>query len=177
MSLNFFETGFSGLSVVEHNKHFDKRGSFSKLFCLEELKAVIGNRNIHQVNLSYNEKQGCLRGIHFQKRPYHEMKLVKVLKGAIFDVAVDLNTGKYFSQILSAENQKMMLLSEEFGHGFQTLEPQTEILYLHTGVYKQEMEGGINPLDPNLAICWPLPIEECNQRDMNLPNFSKICFI
>ncbi len=114
-----------------------------------------------------------MRGVHFQKAPHAEMKLVRCLKGKVWDVAVDLREGsptqyQWHAEILSGENYKMMVIPEGFAHGFQTIEPDSELLYLHTEYYHPESEGGLHPLSERLGISWPLDITQLSERDMKL---------
>ena len=108
--------------------------------------------------------KGTVRGCHFQYPPFSEIKIVSCLKGRIFDVAVDLRKGsetylEYFSCELSSANKKFLLIPEGFGHGFQTLDPNTEILYLVTEQFSAENDDGINPFDPEVLINWPLNVQ------------------
>lgn len=117
-----------------------------------------------------DEKKGSLRGMHFQHAPSAEMKFVSCLRGEVFDVAVDLRPDsstflQWHAEVLSADNRKTLAIPEGFAHGFQTLADDCEMFYLHTAVYNQAAEGGLNPQDPALAIAWPLPITELSVRD------------
>jgi dTDP-4-dehydrorhamnose 3,5-epimerase len=167
-------TPLKGLSVVDTDSVADERGSFSRFFCANELSKVLGGRKIAQINHSHTLKQGALRGLHFQKAPFAEMKLVRCIRGEIFDVAVDLRKGsstflQWFSQVLSAENSKMMIIPEGFAHGFQAMQADAKILYLHTELYSPEYEFGLNFGDPKFKINWPLTVTEVSDRDQNHP--------
>mgnify|MGYP006303738237 CR=1 FL=1 len=110
--------------------------------------------------------------MHFQYPPYAEMKIVYCLKGQIFDVAVDVRRDsstylKWHAETLSPENHKALVIPEGFAHGFQTLTPECEMLYLHTCEYNPQAEGGVNPNDPALGIDWPLPFSEISQKDLD----------
>lgn len=163
-------TGIAGVVVVESARFEDVRGSFGRLFCASELKPVIGERNIVQINHSCTHAVGAVRGMHFQYPPAAEMKLVRCLRGRVWDVAVDLRAGsatflKWHAEELGPDNYKMMLVPEGCAHGFQVLEPDSELLYLHTAFYTPASEGGVRHDDPALAIRWPLPVTDLSARD------------
>jgi dTDP-4-dehydrorhamnose 3,5-epimerase len=117
---------------------------------------------------------GAARGLHYQHGPHAEMKLVRCLKGKVWDVAADLRAGsstflKWHAEELSAENARMMLIPEGFAHGFQVLEEDSKLLYLHTAYYASSAEGGVRPTDPRLSIRWPLAMQDLSDRDRNHP--------
>jgi len=117
---------------------------------------------------------GAIRGMHFQNPPYAEMKLVRCLRGRVWDVAVDLRASsptflRWHAEELSAENRLMMAIPEGFAHGFQVLEPESELLYLHTALYHKPSEGGVRFDDPVLAIQWPLSVTDVSSRDTQHP--------
>lgn len=156
--------------VVETNKHEDTRGSFMRLFCQQALTEILNGRNIIQINKSVTIQKGSIRGLHFQYPPHAEIKFVRCLKGAIFDVAVDLRKRsrtflQWHSEILTPENNKMMVIPEGFAHGFQTLDHDSEVLYLHTAEYQTEFEGGVLFDDPKLNIQWPMVCTYISNRD------------
>jgi dTDP-4-dehydrorhamnose 3,5-epimerase len=165
-------TDLVGLNVVDTIRLMDERGSFARMYCTDELSEVLGGRNIAQINHSHTTKQGAIRGLHFQKAPAAEMKLVRCIRGKVFDVAVDLRKGsatflQWYAQILSAENSKMMVIPEGFAHGFQTLQADAEMLYLHTEAYAPEHESGLNYADSILKIDWPLAVTDVSEKDRN----------
>jgi dTDP-4-dehydrorhamnose 3,5-epimerase len=170
--MNVIPTPLAGLFVVETTPIADHRGAFARLFCERELAPVIGARRIVQVNHSRTSAVGAVRGMHFQKPPHAEMKLVRCLKGRVWDVAVDLRAGsptflRWHAEELSPGNARMMVIPEGFAHGFQVLEPESELLYLHTVFYEPAAEGGLSCEDTRLAIAWPLPVRDLSQRDAN----------
>ncbi|MCR4343412.1 MAG: dTDP-4-dehydrorhamnose 3,5-epimerase, partial [Candidatus Scalindua sp.] len=119
---------------------------------------------------SKTKKQGAIRGMHFQYKPFAEMKLIRCLKGKVFDVAVDLRKHSstylsWYAEILSPENATMFIVPEGCAHGFQVLEPDSELLYLHTAFYNPEYEGGILYDDPAVGIEWPMACSEISDRD------------
>lgn len=168
--MKIHSTSFSGLNVIERTPFCDHRGAFARLFCTSELSQILGKRQIVQINHSLTKTKGVVRGMHFQFPPYTEMKFVSCLKGEIFDVAVDIRREsptflRWHAEILSPDNHKTLVIPEGYAHGFQTLTPNCEMLYLHTCAYNPKAEGGLNPKDPALDIDWPLSFSEISQRD------------
>ncbi|MES2648336.1 MAG: dTDP-4-dehydrorhamnose 3,5-epimerase [Bacteroidota bacterium] len=167
-------TNFSGLHIVVSDYKHDDRGSFARLFCDETLSFLLQKRAIKQINHSINLKAGLVRGMHYQNPPFSEMKLVRCIKGCVFDVAVDLRKSsdgflQIHTEILKAGDGKMMVIPEGFAHGFQALEDESELLYLHTEAYHPEAEKGLNPEDPMLSIKWPMPVDGLSERDAAHP--------
>ena len=172
--MNIRQTTIPGLVVAESTPRIDERGSFTRLYCKEELGEIIGTREIVQINQSCTRVVGAVRGLHYQPGPHAEMKLVRCVKGRAWDVALDLRAGsptflQWHAEELSETNANMMVIPEGFAHGFQVLEEDSELLYLHTAFYSPEAEGGIRPMDPGLSIDWPLAIEDISDRDRNHP--------
>jgi len=162
---------------VEHSAFSDHRGSFTRLFCDEELGDIVGKRHIVQINRSKTIAAGAVRGLHYQRSPHAEMKLILCLKGKIWDVAVDLRAGsrtflQWHAEELSGGICRMLVIPEGCAHGFQVLDAESELLYLHTAPYSPSSEGGIQPTDPLLNISWPLPIVDLSQRDNAHPLLS-----
>jgi dTDP-4-dehydrorhamnose 3,5-epimerase len=154
--------------------HEDARGEFFRAFCADELGHVLAGKTIKQINVSLTRNRGTVRGLHYQRPPFTETKIIRCLKGSVFDVAVDLRAGsptllQYHAEILSAEKHNMLVIPDGFAHGFQALTDHCEMLYLHTTAYHPEAEGGLHPLDPRLAIPWPLPVQGLSARDANHP--------
>lgn len=164
------DTPLAGLKIVERQQLDDSRGFLSRLFCTAELATAGWNKPIAQINQTQTQKQGAIRGMHYQKPPHAEMKLVTCLHGAIWDVAIDLrhNSATYLqwhAQELTADNHRALLIPEGFAHGFQTLTDNCELIYLHSRAYTPDAEAGLNPQDAILTIKWPLPIAELSARD------------
>jgi dTDP-4-dehydrorhamnose 3,5-epimerase len=164
------KTSIDGLHVIQCQLIGDDRGYLERLFCTEDLKTIIQNRSIVQINHTLTSKAGTVRGMHFQRPPYAEMKLVSCLRGAVLDVAVDLRKDSQtflhcHAEMLTEANHKTFVIPEGFAHGFQTLTDDCELLYLHTVAYAPDAEVGLNALDPRLAIAWPMPIIERSLRD------------
>ncbi|MEW5815845.1 MAG: dTDP-4-dehydrorhamnose 3,5-epimerase [Spirochaetota bacterium] len=169
--MNFFPLSPTGAYYIELDPKGDARGSFTRLLCMDELKKIGHIKQIVQVNHSYSQSKGTIRGLHFQYQPYEEIKLVICIRGKVFDVIVDLRSGsptflKWQSLELSMENRRMMYIPEGFAHGFQTLEDETELLYFHTAYYAPDYEGGVLYNDQKLGIAWPLAASEISARDL-----------
>lgn len=169
-----YPTSIADLLVAESKAFKDDRGAFARLFCEQALSSVVGGRKIVQINYSCTSALGAVRGLHFQQAPHAEMKLVRCLKGKVWDVAVDLRPQsssykRWHAQELSPQNAHMMVIPEGFAHGFQALEAGSELLYLHTAFYKPEAEGGVRYDDPELGIFWPLPVTDISARDSSHP--------
>ena len=166
------ETPLLNLFVLELEPFEDKRGRFVRIFCRKELRKAGFDKAIAQVNCSLTKGKGVLRGMHFQYPPKAEMKIVRCLRGAIFDVSIDLRRNsptflQWHGEILSENNMKMMCVPEGFAHGFQTLELNSELLYMHTDFYSSEHEGGIRYDDQRVGINWPFKVSAVSDRDKN----------
>lgn len=181
--MNLLPTSIHGVSIAETNVFIDHRGAFARLFCTRELAAAIGERHIVQVNQSCTATPGAVRGMHFQYPPYAEMKLVRCIKGRVWDVAVDLRAGSptfllWHAEELTPQNARMLVIPEGCAHGFQVLEPDSELIYMSTAFYTPESESGVLHDDPRLAIAWPLQVANLSARDQQhapiSPNFSGV---
>ena len=171
--LSVIDTPIAGLKVIQRKPIEDARGYFSRFFCTEEFRLAGLNSRIAQINHSYSKTAGTVRGMHFQLPPHAESKFVSCIRGEIFDVAVDLRRNsptflKWHGEVLSAENQRSLLIPEGFAHGFQTLTDDCELLYLVSAVYAPTAEGGVSVQDPLLKIEWPLPISEMSDKDRKI---------
>ena len=158
--------------VVERNKISDMRGYLERIYCSSELKDAGWHGLISQINHTVTKEMGTIRGLHYQKPPHAEMKLITCLNGAIWDVAVDLREGsptflRWHAEMLSEENNRALLLPKGFAHGFQTLSDNCELIYLHSSPYMVEYEGGIRYDDPKINIQWPLHISQVSPRDQS----------
>lgn len=167
-------TTIPDLTVIETTLSIDARGAFSRLYCESELADLIGPRRIVQINHSRTHAIGAVRGLHFQHPPDAEMKLVRCLKGRVWDVAVDLRRNsptylKWHAEELTPTNTRMLLIPEGFAHGFQVMELDSELLYLHTAFYNPGAEGGLRQDDPGLGIPWPLAVTDLSRRDASHP--------
>lgn len=165
-------TPLQGLHFLTRKPVSDARGFLARLFCAEELAAAGWRGPIAQINHTLTRRRGAVRGMHFQRPPHAEMKLVSCIRGEVFDVAVDIRRDsptrlKWHGARLSAENGRALLIPEGFAHGFQVLSEDAELIYCHSAPYVAAAEGGLNPTDPALAIAWPLAITEMSARDEN----------
>jgi dTDP-4-dehydrorhamnose 3,5-epimerase len=172
------QTAIAGVFVAETQAFEDSRGAFTRLFCERELAEAIGARRIEQINHSRTAATGAVRGLHFQQAPHAEMKMVRCLRGRVWDVALDLRKDsptflQWHAQELSAANALMLVIPEGCAHGFQVLEPDSELLYLHTASYTPSAEGGIRFDDPALNVPWPLPPTDVSERDRKHPLIHK----
>jgi dTDP-4-dehydrorhamnose 3,5-epimerase len=163
-----------GLKRVERLIGGDVRGFLSRLFCNEELRVAGWHTPIAQVNHTLTTRKGTVRGMHFQHAPYAEIKLVNCLHGEIWDVALDLRIESptylcWHAERLSSSNHSALLIPAGFAHGFQALSDDVELLYCHSEPYTPGVEAGLNPLDPRLAIAWPLPVMALSAKDSSLP--------
>jgi len=169
-----------GPVVIVTRKFSDARGFLSETYSDDEFCANVAPVRFVQENHSYSEHAGTIRGIHFQVPPHAQGKLVRVVRGAIFDVAVDLrvgspNFGRYTVVELSAASWDQLWIPEGFGHGLCTLEPHTEVIYKMTNPYRPDGERGIAWDDPDLAIAWPLGkhTPSLSDRDRQHPRLAK----
>lgn len=168
------EMPLPGLTRLERMPIGDSRGFLTRIFCSGELVEAGWNGAVAQINHTRTERKGTLRGMHFQHPPHAETKIVTCLQGSIFDVAVDLRAGSstllhWHAEILSAENNRSLLIPPGFAHGFQTLSENCDLLYLHSVAYTPESEDGIHPEDPVISVDWPHPIAELSSRDARHP--------
>jgi dTDP-4-dehydrorhamnose 3,5-epimerase len=168
------ETPLAGLMRVQRTRIEDERGFLSRLYCRDELARLGLADPIVQINHTVTRAKGMVRGMHFQRPPHVEDKLVSCLRGEVLDVAVDLRAGsptllKWHGERLSAENGASLFIPKGFAHGFQALTDDCELLYLHTAAYASDSEGALNPLDPALSIEWPLAVTAMSARDRAHP--------
>ncbi len=173
-AVKFTETVLNGLYSIMPELISDDRGFFVRSFCLNEFSRIRGDIRIVQINHSMTKKAGSIRGMHFQLPPYCEIKIVRCIKGVVYDVAIDLRKDsktfmQWHGEILTAGNMKMLMIPEGFAHGFQTLEDDCEMLYLHSEFYIKEYECGIRYDDPSLGIKWKIPITNISERDRKHP--------
>lgn len=166
----FTQTSIEGVFVIEVERITDNRGFFGRLWCKEEMQSRGLDCNISQSNISYSLKKGTLRGLHFQKSPFQETKIVRCTKGAVYDVVVDLRPNSrtflnWFGIELTEENRKMIYVPKNFAHGFLTLIDHSEVYYMVSEFYKPDFESGLRWNDPTLNIKWPIDVVEVSDRD------------
>jgi len=175
--MQFISTNIEGLYEIELKVFTDDRGWFARTYCKKEFAAIHHDKEWTQLNHSFTAKKGALRGMHYQVPPFHEVKMVRCIAGAIFDVAIDLRKNsptflQWHGVEISASNKKMFYIPEGFAHGFQTLTEDCELIYHHTSYYTPGSEGGFRYDDPVFNISWPLPVSEISERDLNHPNVN-----
>ena len=168
------KTNLDGVYVIEFDPKKDKRGHFIRVFAKEELKSMGISFNIVHINESKTLQKGTIRGLHFQKSPKQEDKIIRCLKGKIFDVAVDLRKnsptyGKWVSQMLTEDNNKLFLIPKGFAHGFQALTDNCVIQYFVSEYYSPKDETGVRWNDPKPAISWPILDPILSDKDKSWP--------
>ncbi|WP_152397005.1 dTDP-4-dehydrorhamnose 3,5-epimerase [Paenibacillus guangzhouensis] len=173
----FRETPFIGLYLIELEHIEDERGYFARTFCSEEFSMRGLNPDIIQCNLSYNRKRGTIRGMHYQLSPHEEAKLVRCIRGAVYDVVIDLRPasatyGEWYAIELNEQNRKMLYIPEGFAHGFQSLQDDTEVFYQMSRSYAAEAASGIRWNDPSFQITWPLPCTVISIKDQNYSDYA-----
>lgn len=176
---NFTQTFLEGVFTIEPKPIHDERGYFERYFCAQDFREIGILKPIAQMNHSKTIGKGSIRGIHYQTPPFCETKIVRCLKGAIYDVAVDLRADsstflQHFGIELSETNAKYLVIPDGFGHTFQTLSDEAEILYLVTEFFNPQAEGSLNALDPILNIKWPLKIGTMSSKDANAPSVNQV---
>jgi dTDP-4-dehydrorhamnose 3,5-epimerase len=174
----FSETDLKGVYVIEPERFEDERGFFAPAFSQREFEQRGLESRFVENSISYNRRRGTLRGLHYQTPPYGQAKLVRCTRGAIFDVAVDLRPAsstfrRWVSVELTAENRLMLYLPRDMGHGFQTLEDDTEVFYQVSTVFRPDAYKGLRWDDPAFSIEWPLVAERVIlARDRSYPDFE-----
>lgn len=158
--MKFIETPLEGSFVIEIEKNEDNRGFFARTFDKKSFIKLNLETELFQCNVSFNKKSGTLRGMHYQKHPYEEIKIVRCTKGKIFDVIIDLRIDsnsykKWFGIELTAENHKMVYVPKGFAHGFLTLEDESEVFYQMSDCYMPDSASGIHWNDDSIGIKWP----------------------
>jgi len=173
----FTETELKGAFVIEPERREDPRGFFARTWCEKEAVAHGINPQIVQCNISFNRGKGTLRGMHYQKPPFAEAKLVRCTMGAIHDVILDLRPDsptfkRHITIVLTAENRTMLYIPDGFAHGFQTLTDNTEVFYQMSQVYSPDAAAGVRWNDPAFRIDWPPDERIINERDQTYPDFK-----
>lgn len=175
--MKFTETPLKGAFLIELEPRKDDRGMFARVFCKREFEEHGLNPKVVNTNMSRSVYKGTLRGMHFQKAPFGECKLVRCTRGSLYDVIIDLRQDspsymKWYGVELSQDNEKMLFLPEGFAHGFITLEENTEATYQVSQFYSPEYEGGVRYNDPAFGIEWPLEPTVLSEKDANWPDYS-----
>lgn len=172
--MRFTRTRLAGAFILDLEPHEDARGFFARTFCAREFEQQGLAVNFVQCSVSLTHKKGTLRGLHLQRPPASEEKLVRCTVGAAYDVIVDLrpDSPTYLEHIgveLSAQNRRSVYVPKMFAHGFQALEDETEIFYQISEYYEPDASVGLRHSDPRLAIQWPLPVTEVSEKDAAWP--------
>jgi dTDP-4-dehydrorhamnose 3,5-epimerase len=172
--MRFTETGLVGVMVIDPNPHEDDRGRFLRAWCAREFAEHGLDFQPVQSNIGFSTRKGTVRGMHFQNALTPEAKLVRCIRGAIFDVALDLRQQsptyrKWYGVELSADNGRMLFVPEQCAHGYQTLEERTEIYYMASGFYTASSVCGVRFDDPAFGIKWPLAATIVSEQDLKWP--------
>lgn len=170
----FKKTKIKSLYIIEPESKKDERGNFVRIFCEEELAKKGLAFDIKQINQSLTKKRGTIRGMHFQKEPKSEGKIVQCLKGEIYDVAADLREdsqtyGQWVAQELTENNKKMFFIPKGFAHGFQTLSDNCEVQYFMSEFYSPEYSDGVRWDEPIFKIKWPIKNPILSEKDKDWP--------
>jgi dTDP-4-dehydrorhamnose 3,5-epimerase len=174
----FAETRLPGVFEIQIERKCDQRGFFARTWCQQEFAAHGLDSNLVQCSLSYNQKKGTLRGLHYQAEPRAETKLVRCSKGAIYDVVLDLRSGsqtykRWVGVCLEARKHNALYVPKGCAHGFLTLEDDSEVFYQMSEFYDAESARGVRWNDPAFQIVWPAQAEIISERDMNYPDFEQ----
>jgi dTDP-4-dehydrorhamnose 3,5-epimerase len=175
--MRFYETELHGAWLVDLDPSHDDRGFFSRIFCTKEFAAQGLETNFVQHNVSFSASRGTLRGMHFQAPPHGEVKVVECVRGAVWDVIIDVRPqspsfGRWKSVELTAENRRQLYIPVGFAHGFVTLSDDAEVRYLISSFYEPSAASGFRHDDPAFAISWPVPITVISDKDRGWPDFS-----
>jgi dTDP-4-dehydrorhamnose 3,5-epimerase len=173
----FRECGLEGVRLIELEPARDERGFFARVFCVREFAAAGLETEFPQHSISSTRRPGSIRGMHFQRPPHKEVKVVRCIRGAIHDVLVDLRPTsptylRWEAYELTAENRRQLYVPAGVAHGFQTLAPESEVHYLISAFYAPEAAAGVRYDDPAFGIRWPLPVADVSEKDRNWPDFA-----
>jgi len=166
-----------GAATIELDLRGDERGFFARMYCEREFAAAGLETRFVQANNSSNAQRGTLRGLHYQLPPDTEVKLVRCIRGALWDVIVDVRPGspsfgRWFGAELTAQNRRMMYVPRGFAHGFITLTDDSELIYFVSDFYEPKQERGLRWNDPKIAIDWPIAPSVISDKDANWPDFE-----
>jgi len=173
-NFDFTPTPLTGVYTVDKKLIEDERGFFNRFFCEREFSRIGFNHSIAQINHTKTLERGVIRGFHYQKPPHNEIKIVSCVKGSVLDVAVDIRQGSptflhWYAIELSEKNKKSLYIPNGFAHGFQSLEDDSELIYLHSEFYNSDAEEALNAMDPEISMDWPLALTKMSNRDRNHP--------
>ena len=170
----FDATPLPGLWVAREKPQADARGAFVRLFCSQEWRAIGVTAPLEQINQSITAVPGTLRGMHFQRPPHAETKIIRCVAGEVYDVAVDVRANsptylQWFGLRLSGGDGQCLVVPPGFAHGFQALAANSALMYFVTARFSPDAEDGLNPQDPDIAIAWPLPCALISDKDAARP--------
>ncbi|MEO9971028.1 MAG: dTDP-4-dehydrorhamnose 3,5-epimerase [Hyphomonadaceae bacterium] len=176
--MKFTETPLKGAFVVEHEPRADERGYFARAYCQDELAAVGADYEFVQANMSGNVNAGTLRGLHYQNETAPEAKFFRCIRGAVYDVIVDMRQGsetylQWFGIELTAENRKALLVPPLFAHSYLSLTDGAEVFYQASHAYAPDAERGVRYDDPSVGIKWPHPITDISEKDLKWPDLTE----
>jgi len=174
----FTKTKLAGVFVLDPEQIADERGFFARAWCQSEFEAHGIDQRLVQCNISFNRRKGTLRGLHYQRAPHEETKVVRCTKGAVFDVAVDLRREsptfkQWVGETLSADNYRILVIPPGCAHGFLTLEDRTEVFYQMSAYYSPKHAAGVRWNDPAFGVRWPSEVVVIADRDRNYPDFNR----
>lgn len=177
--MRFHQTEIGGVHRIVPEPRLDERGSFARVFCVDEFAAGGLATTVVQANTSFNRRRGTLRGLHLQTPPHGECKLVRCTRGAVFDVAVDARPGsptfgRWVGVELSAQNGAMLFVPEGVAHGYLTLEDEAEVFYQVSRAYHPDSEAGVRWDDPAIGIRWPFAPAVISAKDRALPDLETL---
>lgn len=175
--MRFLETPIDGLWLIELEPAPDPRGFFARTFCENEFRARGLEPHVAQCGLAFSAREGTLRGMHYQREPHEEAKLVRCTRGAVYDAAIDLRPDsatfcQWFAVELTAENRRMLYIPKGLAHGYQTLQDETEITYQMSTAYRPEAAAGVRWNDPAFGVTWPREVTVIAERDATYRDFQ-----
>lgn len=175
--MRFTETPLGGAFLIDLEPVEDERGFFARTYCEEEFRSRGLDSRIAQCSMAFSRRRGTVRGMHYQREPYAEVKLVRCTRGGVYDVIIDLRphspTFRHcFAAELTAANRRMLYIPTGFAHGYQTLEDATEITYQMSTPYHPEAAAGVRWDDPAFGVRWPLAVSVIAERDLSYPDFA-----
>ena len=179
--MRFQTTNLRDAWLIDLEPVSDNRGFFTRTFCVQEFAANGLEISYPQHSISFSSRVGTVRGMHYQREPHSEVKLVRCLKGAIWDVIIDIRPGSptyrhWQAFELSDANRRQLYIPGGFAHGFQTLSDDVEVSYLISELYVREAASGIRHDDPSFSIAWPLPVSAISEKDLLWPDFAdRVC--
>jgi dTDP-4-dehydrorhamnose 3,5-epimerase len=176
--VRFTELKLRGAFLIDVEPHEDSRGFFARTFCVREFELAGLESNVAQCSLSFNARKGTLRGMHYQVAPFEESKIIRCVRGSLYDVIIDLRPEsatykQYAGVVLSADNRRSLYVPKRFAHGFQTLQDDTEVLYQISEYYDPEHQRNIRWNDPAFGIEWPKGERIISQSDAQHPDFGE----